>query len=116
MPHFILEHDAQLSDHVPMNTLMDSVFDSAVETELFGRKDIKIRTSPSPYSRLGSGHQHFLHITGLIISGRTLEQKKALAQTVVENLKKSLDISIVISCDIKDLEKDIYSKTALTLP
>jgi len=111
MPHCIIEYSESLSESVKIESLINTVFDAALSSELFQKPAIKVRAIPySFYLNGASQFDHFLHVNVKILSGRTAEQKLSLS-TMVFNALEALNIgNTSITVEISELDKDSYSR------
>ena len=111
MPHFIIECSESILSLANPDELMRSVYAAAESTGLFassGVGGIKVRLHPYRHFTNVDGYEHFVHVFGNIMEGRTQEQKKALSEKVVRALKKLLPAVDLISMNIRDFEKATY--------
>ena len=111
MPHCIVEYSSDLESRIAITDLMESVFLGALESELFNSSDIKVRAVDFEHFTTGNTHQSFIHITTKILSGRSLEQRKNLSNSILERLNSlSIAGSISITVEVVDIEKESYAK------
>ena len=110
MPHCIIEYSNDLETEVETSTLLSSVYNAALESELFFENDIKVRALAFKYFTIGQTWQKFIHVTVKILSGRTLEQRKALSQLILNKLKNLVSNSVSLSVEIAELDKESYAK------
>jgi 5-carboxymethyl-2-hydroxymuconate isomerase len=108
MPHFILDCSERILEiHEPKKTI-EAVFETAFETGLFERDDIKVRLNPFKYSLVQSGEADFIHVFGNIMQGRTDAQKADLSKKIVTKLNELFPEVPIISMNIRDFEKASY--------
>ena len=82
MPHFIIECSESILSLANPDELMRSVYAAAESTGLFassGVGGIKVRLHPYRHFTNVDGYEHFVHVFGNVMEGRTLEQKKVLS-------------------------------------
>ena len=108
MPHFILDCSERILDIQEPKKTIEAVFETAFETGLFERDDIKVRLNPFKYSLVQSGEADFIHVFGNIMQGRTDVQKADLSRRIVAKLKELFPEVPIISMDIRDFEKASY--------
>ena len=108
MPHCIVEYSAALD----AKAILTAVFDGALQSELFepGGADIKVRAQPFQQHISGAKHRDFIHVQLRILSGRNLEQKQHLSQSVLNQLLK-LDLnSCSHTVEVVDIDRASYAK------
>ena len=113
MPHCIIEYSQELNDKINLNVLIDKAYSAILKSGLFKSEDIKIRAISFKKHQTGSQKTDFIHITVRILSGRNIEQRKMLSDTI---LKKFNDINISpisITVEICEIENESYSKLLL---
>jgi len=96
--------------------LVDTVFEAAESSGLFattGVGGIKVRLEPFRHYRLVENREHFVHVFGYIMEGRTTEQKAALSTAVVGALTRLLPSVDVISMDVSDFERVTYRNATM---
>ena len=108
MPHFILDCSENIFKIKEPKMVLQEVFETAFETGLFERNDIKVRLNPYKYSLVQSGEANFIHVFGNIMEGRTDNQKAKLSRMIVSKLKLMFQEVPVISINIRDFEKTSY--------
>jgi|TARA_B110000908_G_scaffold1201_1_gene1507 5-carboxymethyl-2-hydroxymuconate isomerase len=108
MPHFILDCSENILKIKEPKMVLQEVFETAFETGLFERNDIKVRLNPYKYSLVQSGEANFIHVFGNIMEGRTDNQKAKLSRMIVSKLKLMFQEVPVISINIRDFEKTSY--------
>ena len=108
MPHFILDCSENILKIKEPKKVLQEVFETAFETGLFERNDIKVRLNPYKYSLVQSGEANFIHVFGNIMEGRTDNQKAKLSRMIVSKLKLMFQEVPVISINIRDFEKTSY--------
>ena len=110
MPHCIIEYSQELKNKVIPKQLMGSVFAGAFNSKLFEADDIKTRIIPFQHYLSGGHKQNFVHVTLKILSGRNLEQRKALSNSVLAELNKIISTSVSLTVEVIEIEKESYSK------
>lgn len=112
MPHCIIEYPHTLDTQARATALMQAVFNTARDSNLFNLEDIKTRIYLTPYAqRAGALDTAFVHITCKLLSGRTTSQKQELAQNMFHAVKSCLDTNdVALSVAIQDMDKDCFIK------
>ena len=108
MPHFILDCTERILEIQDPQKVIEAVFETAYETGLFGRNDIKVRLNPFKHSLVQSGDADFIHVFGNIMEGRTDAQKANLSKMIVSKLNALFPEVPIISINIRDFEKASY--------
>jgi 5-carboxymethyl-2-hydroxymuconate isomerase len=113
MPHFILDCTERIIKIQDPQKVIETVFETAFETGLFGRNDIKVRLNPFKYSLAQNGDSDFIHVFGNIMEGRTDEQKANLSKMIVAKLNVLFPEVPIISINIRDFEKASYCNKSM---
>ncbi|KAJ54849.1 hypothetical protein ACMU_13875 [Actibacterium mucosum KCTC 23349] len=114
MPHLIIEHSADLAEGHDIGALCDRLFDMAMASDLFPTKAaIKVRALPCPHWHIATEPQSFAHVTALVLSGRTTEDRAAVARLILATLEAALPDVGALSADVRELNADIYAKRVL---
>lgn len=109
MPHCIIEYSDSLSE--APETLMSTVFDAALASELFQTSAIKVRAVSYAFHLNGAPqYDHFLHVNLKILSGRNAEQKSKLSGMVFDSLLALNIGNTSITVEVSDLDKASYSR------
>lgn len=116
MPHFIIDCSENILQQKSPQKIMQAVYDTAEQSDLFAQNDIKVRIQPYNHFMLGKGIKDFIHVFGFIMEGRTTEQKAKLSKAVIENLQKLFPDISILSMNIQDFEKATYCNKSLIDP
>jgi 5-carboxymethyl-2-hydroxymuconate isomerase len=111
MPHLVIDCSESVLRLADPGQLMRTVYDAAESTGLFevnGVGGIKVRISPYRDYLNVDGHEHFVHVFGYIMEGRSQEQKRLLSTRVVRVLKTLLPTVEIIAMNVADFEKATY--------
>ena len=111
MPHCVIEHSAKIDGE----TLISSVYEGALKSNLFEPEgsDIKVRAVPYSNFKTGNVDINFVHVTLKILSGRSLIQKTDLTHLVLEQLKTLQITNCSISVEVADIDRASYAKVVL---
>ncbi len=116
MPHCVIEYSRPLEAVVSPQTLMESVHQGAVSSELFDERAIKVRARPYEHYRVAVGAEQemrFIHVTARILSGRSLEQKQWLSSILLKALEGIPLRNITITVEVVDMEREVYAKSII---
>ena len=113
MPHFIIECNKELSNKINLKLITQTVFDAALNSELFAKSNIKSRLRIFDESIVAGKELDFIHVWGYIREGRSDEQKRMLSEEIVNQIKKVSKDVFVVSSNIQELDKASYFKIQL---
>ncbi len=113
MPHCIIEYSKDLEGKIEPSALISAVHKGAVASELFDESHIKTRTRSYVNYQTGTGDNAFIHVTASILSGRTVEQKKSLSNSILAQLENLAISAVIMTVQICDIETETYSKVVL---
>lgn len=116
MPHLVIECTEPILTIHPADEIMRRVHDAADATGLFGKGDIKVRIRPYALSAVGGAQADFIHVFGHIMQGRTVEQRRDLAQRVIRALTRLFPSVSVISMNVTEFERATYCNRTLLDP
>jgi 5-carboxymethyl-2-hydroxymuconate isomerase len=113
MPHAIIEYSGNIEEDVLSVDLCDLVHGLLIECGLFNVDDIKTRSYVADDFMVGEKGQDgsFIHVTISLLEGRTSQQKKTLAQTILDSIAEAVEEADSISVDVREMAKEIYVKT-----
>jgi 5-carboxymethyl-2-hydroxymuconate isomerase len=116
MPHFIIDCSENIIRENPPADIMQAVYDAAESTGLFAENDIKVRLRPFQYYKLGKDKNDFIHVSGNIMEGRSIEQRANLSKKIIEKLNKLFPKISILSININEFEKSTYCNKAMINP
>ncbi len=116
MPHFIIDCSENIILQRTPDEMMQVVYDTAEASGLFAKDDIKVRINPYKYYRVAKTKNGFLHISGNIMEGRTVEQKENLSRKIIERLNEMFPDISILSVNIQEFEKATYCNKSLINP
>lgn len=89
---------------------MTTVYTAALDSGLFAQKDIKVRMTPFVDFLPVPDATHFVFITIKVVSGRSVEMRRALSQRVFEAIQALGIPSLSVSVEIVEMLRDTYVK------
>lgn len=113
MPHFVIDCSEDIITKTSPEDIMQNVYDAAAATQLFNKRDIKVRINPFKHYNIGNTNDDFIHIFGNIMEGRTTDQKQQLSSRIVSELKHLFPEVPIISINIRDFEKASYCNKSM---
>ncbi len=115
MPHLTLEYTANLHDFDPAKALA-ALNHAALASGQFDEADIKSRAIRLDTYRIGTSTapRAFIHVRVALLSGRTPEVRKHLAQSLLAALTTAVDLpktgEIQLSVETTDIDRASYAK------
>lgn len=114
MPHLILEHSKSLADKYDLAQVSQDLFDAALASGQFADgKAIKSRTIASDNAVSGAANNEFAHLTLRLITGRSVETRKKLAEECLAVLEKHFAEVGSLSVQPLEIDPDTYAKRVL---
>ncbi|XRE44302.1 hypothetical protein ACIVBQ_002506 [Tenacibaculum discolor] len=113
MPHFVIDCSENIIKLKSPKEIIQKVYDTAESTNLFDKRDIKVRINPFEYYTVGNTNDDFIHIFANIMEGRNTAQKKNLSEKIVTELKLIFPEVPIISINIRDFEKATYCNKSM---
>lgn len=114
MPHLIVEYSENL--FLPQTELLSALHHTLLASGQFDEADIKIRSLPYAVSlNGGSPDNGFIHLTLLLLSGRSDAVKQALGEALCQTAARisTGGKPVQISADTRDMQRDTYAKIIL---
>ena len=108
MPHFIIDCSEGILKSHSEEEIIEQVHISAVSTELFNKKDLKVRINSFKKYSTGDNREDFIHVFSNIMEGRTIEQKLNLSKTIVKDLVSMFPLVPNIGTNVIEFEKASY--------
>jgi 5-carboxymethyl-2-hydroxymuconate isomerase len=113
MPHIIIDCPEKLLDQQKPAFVLSEIHNTVSETGLFKVTDIKVRINPYRFYLTAGAEKDFIHVIAHIMEGRTPEQKKNLTERIVRKLSALFPQVEVVSADVKDIQKETYTRLAI---
>ena len=113
MPHFIIDCSKHIIELKTPNEIIQKVYDTAEDSALFDKGDIKVRINPYEYYNVGNSKDDFIHVFANMMEGRSVIQKKDLSDKIVAALKSMFPAVPIISINIRDFEKATYCNKSM---
>jgi len=110
MPHCTIEYAKPLEQQIHPDKLMSLVYQTTVESGLFEADNIKTRCLAFENYLRGDAVLDFIHVTLRILSGRSIEQKRALSEAVLSVLKELRLPAVSLTVDVREMNRDTYAK------
>ena len=99
MPHCIIEHSAKIDGE----TLISSVYEGVLESNLFEPEGSDIKVRAVPYSNFKTGN----------VDINFVNQKTNLTHLVLEQLKTLQITNCSISVEVADIDRASYAKVIM---
>ena len=109
MPHCVIECSSDLSDLLSFDALVKGIHDTTEASGLFGIGDVKSRLVLSKNYLVGGEKEHYVHIITHILTGRTIFQRKHLADALALTLCELLPTVEMLSVEVREINKEMYS-------
>ena len=113
MPHFIIDCSKHIIELKTPAEIIQKVYDTAEDSALFEKGDIKVRINPYEYYNVGNSKDDFIHVFANMMEGRSVIQKKDLSDKIVAALKTMFPHVPIISINIRDFEKATYCNKSM---
>ncbi|MFK5977861.1 MAG: 5-carboxymethyl-2-hydroxymuconate Delta-isomerase [Rhizobiaceae bacterium] len=121
MPHFILEHSANLNGQTDVQALCDIVREEALQTNYFELGAVRVRAISCEQYSIADQHTKnaFVHITIRMGTGRSLDDKKKIGEAIFAAATKYLmpllnEPHFALSLDIEEIDPNLsWKKNAM---
>jgi 5-carboxymethyl-2-hydroxymuconate isomerase len=109
VPHCVIECPAELNILVDFDRLVKAIHDTTEASGLFVIGDVKSRLVLSEHYWVNGQRDMYVHVVCHILSGRTVEQRKALGDALALTLCELLPTVEMLSVEVREIERKIYS-------
>lgn len=113
MPHIIIEHSANLADHVDVQGLVDLVHEAALADGLAAVPALRTRAASREHYRIADGDPSFgfVALTARVRPGRSAEERirflTALIDAVDERLAPLRDrLAVALSAEVQEIDAE----------
>ncbi|ODP96749.1 MULTISPECIES: 5-carboxymethyl-2-hydroxymuconate Delta-isomerase [Salinivibrio] len=112
MPHLIMEYTESVSERVNIDQVVEALHQAAIASEVFEPAALKSRAVPCGVWRVGeqADRGDFIHVEFRLLDGRTVAQKQAISQALVDVLSRHASHVSSLTVEIRDMETKSYSK------
>lgn len=113
MPHVIIEYTPRLETKIKSYNLLTKVHDVLVKSEFFSINAIKSRLRKTDDYVIGNKdpqQEDYIYIEVAILDGRETYKRQELSKLIHELLLVEFPEVFSLSCEIREIDKDTYSK------
>ncbi|PCI03902.1 MAG: 5-carboxymethyl-2-hydroxymuconate isomerase [Hyphomicrobiales bacterium] len=117
MPHFILEHSANLNGQTDVQALCDLILEEALQTGYFELGAVRVRAISCEKYAIADQHEKnaFINITIRMGAGRSADDKKKIGDAIFAAATKQLmpllnEPYFALSLDIVEINPDLSWK------
>ncbi|MDB4837945.1 5-carboxymethyl-2-hydroxymuconate Delta-isomerase [Marinomonas sp.] len=110
MPHCVIEYSHNLEQILPPLTLMETVKQACIASNLFSPEDVKVRAFPYQHFLAAGSEEYFIHVTLKMLSGRRIEQKECVSRMILQTLTQLALKNAGLTVEICDIDKASYAK------
>lgn len=114
MPHIIVEYSGNIESNVSPQDLVAAMHEAAIASGIADVAGFRTRAERRDAYRVGDGNPDnaFVHVTARIRHGRTLEQRKALAQTLMAAADRALEPAfrarpLALSVEVHEIDPEV---------
>ncbi len=111
MPHLLVEYSKNLTTHVYDSELLKQLHKTIETSGIFTKSSLKSRSYGYDEVFITGNNESFLHITLSMLSGRSVETRRALAQSISSIAKALIPFTDQISVEIREMDAETYQKT-----
>lgn len=88
MPHLVVEYSGNLEQSLDLDSLLDCLHETAIETGMFPIGGIRIRAYKAENYRIAdcAPDNAFIHVTAIVGAGRPLDRREQVSATIFKAL------------------------------
>lgn len=92
MPHLIVEYSGNLEEVLDLDSLLDCLHETAIDTGMFPIGGIRIRAYKAEHYRIAdcAPDNAFIHVTAIVGAGRPLDRREQVSTELFEALCNEL--------------------------
>lgn len=113
MPHCIVEYSQNLDQEVPPADWLETVKKACLESGIFAESDVKLRGFPYKNFMTAGKEDAFVHVTIRMLSGRPVEQKRALSHLVLDALTQFSLVDVSFTVEVCEMERDTHARKVI---
>ncbi len=121
MPHLTIELSSNLESRIACDSLLSEAHQALLMSGVFDGPDIKSRVVRLSEFQIGTSadvDEGFVHVRLDLLAGRSEDTGRQLSQTLVRALvgvlPNGLGFPVQVSCDVREMNRDSYSKAIHT--
>ena len=114
MPHFVIEYPRSVESTIDIKPMMVLVAELGARSGVMNARDIKVRAIAYDHYQWNDGSSEFIHLTVYLLDGRTVEQRRGLAELLRAGLAEAYPSIGSISVDIREMDSEVYKKRVLS--
>jgi 5-carboxymethyl-2-hydroxymuconate isomerase len=105
MPHITIEHPQAANKDIKLNKLSQSLHNYLAEHDTINKSAIKTRTVQVSNVYVGEDETEnlFVHITILLLAGRSQDLKDTIVRNVFDRTKTFIPANYILSVETRDL-------------
>lgn len=112
MPHLTIEFTANVADHHDLETFLDAIHSTVLDTGIGPVAGLRIRAVEHTHYRVGDGDPSFAFIAmyARLGPGRDLATRQAFIETVLDAGEAALDgtpLRIIWSMEVAEIDTDV---------
>ncbi len=121
MPHLIIEHSVALPSEIRITDLLSELHECLGSLKRIKHARVKSRVIPCEHCLVGKrvNQAQFIHVTVLLLEGRSAEDRHRLGEKLFRILRKRLEpyfqdlLSGAVTLEVREMKKEAYFSTAL---
>lgn len=111
MPHCLLEYSKPDEDKFNISVLLNNLHRAVSDYGLFQPGDVKSRAIGYDNYLVGTAQNgNFIHITVMILTGRSAETKNALSLHVWQVIHDAVPDVTSLTVEVREMEREAYTK------
>ncbi|MGB7406383.1 MAG: hypothetical protein WA906_11885 [Pacificimonas sp.] len=110
MPQLIAEHSKDVTTRNAIPALFSALMTVCEATDIIAAENVKLRAHGYPSYLVGGEMRPFLHLTLIILTGRSDPQKAELADKLIGAADKAMPDDVEITLDIRDSDVKCFRK------
>ena len=111
MPHCLLEYSKPDQKKFNISDLLNTLHRAVSDYGLFQPGDVKSRAIGYDDFLVGTAQNgNFIHITVMILTGRSKETMNALSRHILQIIKDAVPDVISLTVEVREMEREAYSK------
>ncbi len=113
MPHLVLEHSTELAESHDVAALVQELFQTAVDSGVFGAEDIRARSVACDNTVTGAAKPGFAHLILRMMAGRPEDVRLRLAEDLLAVMQRHLPEVGALSVAPEEIKRETYARRVI---
>ncbi|MDE1514965.1 MULTISPECIES: 5-carboxymethyl-2-hydroxymuconate Delta-isomerase [Vibrio] len=112
MPNLVMEYSSSVDERINVQGLLEDLHQAAIHSGLFNTAAVKSRAVRCHHWLIGDEGDSvdFIHLSFELLSGRSVQQKRALADDLMAILQDKASNIRSLTINLREMDADCFQK------